>query len=106
MKKSKKMLIKESLLKQLEKKGANIAVFEDLIDDYMTLFEMKNACRRDFKKRGATFQEVNSKGAMVEKDNPSLKNFINANKQMLSIIDKLKLDPNLIEPDDDADDNL
>ena len=103
---SKKKLIKESLLKQLKKKHANIAVFEDLIDDYMSLFDVKNACKRDIKQRGITFEEVNSKGAMVKKENPSVKNLINTNKQMLSIIDKLKLDPNSIESEDDADDNL
>lgn len=98
--------IRNSLLNQLAKKGANIAVFRDLIDDYITLYDIKKKCSSDIKKRGVTFEEKNCKGELVQKENPSVKNLINTNKQMLSIIDKLKLDPNSISPEEDKDDCL
>lgn len=101
-----KKLIKCSLLRQLEKKGANIAVFEDLIDDYMKFYDIKKKLQKDIDNRGVTFKEKNCKGEMVEKENPSVKNLINTNKQMLSIIDKLKLDPDSIIPEEDEDDCL
>lgn len=101
-----KKLIKCSLLRQLEKKGANIAVFEDLIDDYMKFYDIKKKLQKDVDSRGVTFKEKNCKGELVQKENPSVKNLINTNKQMLSIIDKLKLDPDSVIPDEDEDDCL
>lgn len=101
-----KKLIKESLLEQLDKKGAKIAVFADLVDDYMSLFDIKNALKKDIKNRGVTYEDFNSSGMKVKKDNPSVKNLINTNRQMLAIIDKLKLDPNAIIPPEDEDDDL
>lgn len=101
-----KKLIKCSLLRQLEKKGANIAVFEDLVNDYMRFYDYKKKLQKDIDSRGVTFQEKNCKGELVQKENPSMKNLINTNKQMLSIIDKLKLDPDSIIPEEDEDDCL
>lgn len=96
-----KKIIKESFLEQLEKKGAKIAVFADLVDDYMSLFDIKTQLKKDIKNRGVTYETYNSSGNRVMKDNPSVKNLINTNRQMLAIIDKLKLDPNTIIPQDD-----
>ena len=73
-----------------------------MIDDYITLYDIKKKCGSDIKKRGVTFEEKNCKGELVQKENPSVKNLINTNKQMLSIIDKLKLDPEKIIPEDDG----
>lgn len=101
-----KKLIKESLLEQLDKKGAKIAVFADLVDDYMSLFDIKNALKKDIKNRGVTYEDFNSSGVKVTKDNPSVKNLVNINRQMLAIIDKLKLDPNAIIPPEDEDADL
>lgn len=101
-----KKIIKESFLEQLEKKGAKIAVFADLVDDYMSLFDIKTQLKKDIKNRGVTYEDYNSSGNRVMKDNPSVKNLINTNRQMLAIIDKLKLDPNTIIPQDDEDADL
>lgn len=108
-KKSKKVNkkdIRNSLVRQLEKKGANIAVFVDLVDDYMKFYDHKKKLQKDIDSRGVTFQEKNCKGELVQKENPSMKNLINTNKQMLSIIEKLKLDPDSIIPEEDEDDCL
>ena len=78
----------------------------DLIDDYMSLWGIKNDLQNDIKERGITYEDFNSHGIKVTKDNPSVKNLININRQMLAIIEKLKLDPNSIIPTEDEDDNL
>lgn len=105
-KKISKKEIKRSIIEQLEKKGANIAIFTDLINDYMSLWDIKNDLQKDIKDRGITYEDYNSHGVKVTKDNPSVKNLININRQMLAIVEKLKLDPNSIIPTEDEDDNL
>ena len=105
-KKISKKEIKRSIIEQLEKKGANIAIFADLINDYMSLWDIKNDLQNDIKERGITYEDFNSHGIKVTKDNPSVKNLININRQMLAIIEKLKLDPNSIIPTEDEDDTL
>ena len=38
--------IKESLIKQLEAKNANVAHFQDLIYDYLQLYDTKKCCKK------------------------------------------------------------
>ena len=51
----KKADILESLKEQLRKKQADISVFNDLLDDYMTLYDVKKKLKADIKKRGVTY---------------------------------------------------
>ena len=91
----KKADILESLKEQLRKKQADISVFKDLLDDYMTLY--------DVKKRGVTFETTSASGkATIVKQNQSVKDLVAVNKQMLMILDKLELTTKeTIKGDDD-----
>lgn len=84
--------VKESLLKQLENKGANIDVLKSLIDDYMWFWQQERAMQKDIKKRGRTYMTTSSAGKEYEKNNPSVENAIKYNKQMVAILDALGLD--------------
>jgi len=83
--------IKESLIKQLKDKGANIEHFESLIDDYIWYWQQENEMQKDIKKRGRTFKAVSAAGNEYEKDNPSVKNIVIYNKQKLAILKELEL---------------
>ena len=48
----KKNDILESLRSQLRKKNADISVFNDLIADYMSLYDIKKKLAEDIRKRG------------------------------------------------------
>ena len=96
--------IRSSLLEQLQSKGCDIAAFENLVEDYMELFDEKEILAKDIRDRGITYLEQNVKGYEIQKENPSLKAKIMVHKQMLAILDKLGLKADTIittEADDD-----
>lgn len=94
--------IRESLIKQLEDKGANVEHFLSLIDDYCWYWEQEKAMQKDIKKRGHTYKAISAAGKEYEKENPSVKNALLYNKQKLAILKELGLTTdNVISDDDD-----
>lgn len=95
--------IKESLIIQLEAKGANVDHFMSLIDDYIWYWNQEKAMQKDIKDRGFTFEATSSAGYKIQKDNPSVKNALAYNKQKLAIIKELGLTTSntIIEGDDE-----
>lgn len=83
--------IKESLVKQLESKGASVEHFLRLIDDYIWYFEEEKNLQQDIKKRGYTIKAKSSSGIIMQKENPSIKNCLMFNKQKLAILKQLGL---------------
>lgn len=103
MKKPNKTQVKESLINQLVQMGTNIPFFEDLIEDYMRLWDVKNELQKDIKKRGVVYKDVSSVGVEMMKNNPSTKELAMVNRQMLSTLKELGLstDKCRIEEDDE-----
>lgn len=94
--------ILKSLKEQLEKKQADISVFNDLLDDYMALYDIKKKLRADIKKRGVSYEASSASGkATIVKQNQSVKDLVAVNKQMLMILDKLELTTGKTIKDDD-----
>lgn len=83
--------IKESLELQLAKKGADIECFQDLLCDYMALYDIKKLLNQDIKKRGVSYETSSASGYKIVKQNQSVKDLVAVNKQMLLILEKLKL---------------
>lgn len=83
--------IKESLKLQLAKKGADIECFQDLLCDYMALYDIKKLLNQDIKKRGVSYETSSASGYKIVKQNQSVKDLVAVNKQMLLILEKLKL---------------
>ncbi len=98
---SKKSDVINSLKEQLRNKGANIPCFEDLIDDYGRLFDIKNKLLKDIKTRGVVYEDVSSVGIPMMKNNPSTKEVLGVNRQMLSILEKLGLNTDSCSTDTD-----
>lgn len=86
-----KSKIRESLEMQLQKKGADIECFRDLICDYMSLYDIKKALQKDIKERGVSYETTSASGYPITKQNQSVKDLVAVNKQMLMILEKLKL---------------
>lgn len=96
--------IKEDLLNQLEAKGQYDKFYKDLIEDYMTLYDIKVKLRADIKKNGLRYKTTNGNGFEIEKPNESIINFTKVNTQMLKILSDLKLQkPSESEPGDGDD---
>ncbi|SHH56671.1 P27 family phage terminase small subunit [Clostridium intestinale] len=83
--------IKDSLIRQLEEKGANVDHFLSLIDDYIWYWNQEKAMQKDIKERGFSYNAVSASGKEYLKDNPSVKNALMYNKQKLSILKELGL---------------
>ncbi len=91
MAKMSKEKVRNSLMKQLALKGAQVEHYEDLINDYMSFWETKNALIQDIKTRGVMYKDVSSVGVEMQKNNPSVKELVMVNRQMLSILKELGL---------------
>lgn len=86
-----KAKIKDSLVKQLEAKNANVPHFYDLICDYLVLYETKKALERDIKTRGVSYETTSASGYNIIKQNQSVKDLVAVNKQMLLILKSMGL---------------
>lgn len=87
----KKKDVGKSLLEQLKRRGPIDNYLIDVVNDYMKLWEVKDALFDDIKKRGVTYKDTNSAGLLMYKNNPSTKEVIAVNKQMMSILKDLSL---------------
>lgn len=94
--------VKKSLLEQLKLRNAISDFYTDLINDYMSLWRTKEQLSDDLQNRGTVYLEANSSGREVFKNNPSTKELVMVNKQMLSLLKDLGLNEPAVsnEPDD------
>ena len=90
-KKMTKTQVRESLIRQLTEAGANREHFMDLISDYMELWTVKEGLIKDIKSRGVTYQDYSSTGTLVWKNNPSVKELVLVNRQMMLLLKELGL---------------
>lgn len=103
MSKERRQRIKESLLEQLEMKGADMDHFVDLVEDYMSLWDVKNDLLEDIKKRGVMYKDFSSVGIEMMKNNPSVRELVGINRQMLSILKDLDINTKTVALFDDDD---
>lgn len=87
--KGNKKKIENSLLEQLAMLGAMKEHYIDLIRDYMGLWTVKTALLSDIKSRGVTYKDFSAVGIEMHKNNPSVKELVVVNKQMLSLLKEL-----------------
>ena len=90
----KREAVKTSLLEQLAFKGASLEHYEDLIEDYLSFWDIKIKLIKDIKKRGIVYKDFSSTGVSMMKNNPSNKDLVMVSKQMLSILKELGLKTN------------
>lgn len=94
--------IRESLIAQLETKGANVAHFEALIDDYVEYFKLVKKMKKDIRDNGLSYTTVSAAGKTYEKDNPNVKLLPQYTRAMLAILKDLGLTTNSVnEADED-----
>jgi len=93
--------IRQSLLDQLKAKGAELDHFVDLVEDYMSLWDVKNKLIKDIENRGVMYKDFSSVGIEMQKNNPSVKELVGINRQMLAILKELDINTNtVISPGD------
>ena len=93
--------VKKDLLEQLKTQGKTGKHFEDLINDYCSLWDIKTKLIKDIKTRGVMYEDYSSVGVKVMKNNPSTKELVMVNRQMLAILKDLDLNSAEATEDDD-----
>ena len=83
--------VKTSLIEQLRAKGADIDIFTDQINDYMTMWDLKESLKADIEKNGLRMMYRTANGGTAEKDNPSVKQLPAVNKQMLMLLKQMEI---------------
>lgn len=101
MSKERRQRIEESLLEQLQTKGADIEHFIDLVRDYMSLWDVKNDLLQDIKKRGVMYKDFSSVGVEMMKNNPFVRELVGINRQMLAILKDLEINTKTVAVFDD-----
>lgn len=90
-------------LKALKKSGK---YFEDLVSDYMNLYDLKTELKKDIKENGLRIICKSGNGFDVEKPNESIKNLLSVNAQMLKLLNDLGLQIPTIVDDNNEDSYL
>lgn len=81
--------IRKDLLNQLVRIGADIALYTDLVRDYMEFWVTKCLLEDDIRTRGVTVLYNNGGGQKGRKKNDSVELKIKVTMQMLKILDDL-----------------
>ncbi|MCI8506893.1 MAG: P27 family phage terminase small subunit [Lachnospiraceae bacterium] len=97
-----KSKLEQSLIRQLQEKGADVAHFRSLIRDYIWMNSQVQAMKRSIRKEGRTYQAVSAAGKAYEKENPAVKNLILYSRQMIAILREMGLTTeNAVSEEDD-----
>jgi len=97
-------LIKKDLLKQLNDNGVRGNHYVDLIEDYMSLWDIKNQLIDNIKEKGVSIRYQNGENQYGFKKNDSISELNRTNRQMLTILNDLGLkaaDIKVVDNDDD-----
>ena len=84
--------VKESLVEQLKAKGADVALYRALIEDFMWYFQQEKQMQADIRKNGRTYLTTSAAGKTYEKENPCVKNALLYSRQMVTILGALGLE--------------
>lgn len=95
--------IKDSLIEQLVIHGNDTKFFLDLVQDYMSLWVIKNKLIDDINERGVVCMYQNGKDQWGHKKNDSVSELNKVNAQMLKVLQSLKIEPKIIEAVEDDD---
>ena len=98
--------IRESLIEQANRKGANVAFIEDQIDSYCTYTVLEKEALEDIKKNGTTIKITSSVGKEAERVNPAIKTALMYSKQRLDILKRLNLSLDTVAGDNTEDSDM
>lgn len=101
-----KKTVKTSMISQLKAKGADTPAFLDMVEGYMKLWEIKEKLAKDIDDRGVVYKDVSSVGVEMLKNNPSVKEIVGVNRQMLSILDRLNITMETVKAEEADEDGL
>lgn len=93
--------IKSSLLKQLDDNNLKTDFFVDLVNDYMSMWDIKNKLIENIKEMGVSIKYKNGENQYGYKKNDSVRELTTVNNQMLKILKDLGIKAEVKEDDND-----
>ena len=90
---TKRSEIKKDMLDQLERNGVYGSQYTDLVDDYVSMWDIKNKLLKDIRKRKIDIKWDNGGGQSGVKKNDSLTHLYKINAEMSNIRKELGLQP-------------
>lgn len=84
-------MMKKDLLSQLEERGMVQAYYISLVDDYLRMWDVKNALLDNIEEKGVTIIYDNGGGQRGEKKNDCVPELSKINGQMLKLLNELGL---------------
>lgn len=90
-------ILKKVLLDQLNVDSKTGGHYIDMVDKYLTMWDMARALEKDFKDNGVKI--MTNSGYKI---NPSIPEFAKTNNQMLRLLSELGMKPIRSEVDDDG----
>lgn len=91
--------IKTDLLEQLERNGTVGQYYQDLVSDYMQLWDIKNMLIEDIEDRGAVVEYVSNTGTSNKKKNDSVGELVKVNDRMVKLLDAIGITPAQVDGD-------
>lgn len=88
--------IKKGLLDQLKENGVDGHHYKDMIDKYLTMWDMAKELEVDFRLEGVKI--FSNTGSKI---NPSVPEYARTNNQMLRLLSEMGLKPVRHEPEED-----
>lgn len=99
--------IELAIIRQLkEKQIYQYAHYQDLVNDYMKMWDFKNMLQEDIDERGVSVYWQNSETQYGYRKNDSISELLKVNKQMLKILYDLGIRASDLEVVDDEDEGL
>lgn len=99
-----KQRIKSSLLKQLEQRDMDVELWHDLINDYLTFWEIKDKLKTEIERNGAMITIKNGQ-QQFRKRNDAVVELPKISKRMTDILDFLKIEPpEVVDPEEENED--
>lgn len=89
--------IEKSLKDELKKAEKTGKFYMDLVADYMKLWDLKEELFTDIENRGVVYKDKSSTGVEMQKNNPSTKEVLMVNRQMLQIIKEIGINDTELE---------
>lgn len=96
--------IKNGLLEQLQERNILESHFADLVNDYLSLWDVKSELIYDIEEKGVSVKYQNGANQWGYKKNDSVAELNRVNGQMLTILRELGLKPEAKMVDDHIDD--
>jgi hypothetical protein len=98
--------IRDSLEEQLRDRGADVAHFQSLIEDYLFFWRMSKSAQESILHDGAMIDSVSASGKEYRKENPAIKQAAMYNQRMLATLREMGLTTDKVRPKTEGADDL